>query len=791
MLSSSLLLAASLLSGAAGAAETRKTYIVHMQNTEASGVLRRSLIAASLDAVSADAADVLYTYQNTLNGYAASVTEDQADALRALPGVLSVRPDQAYRLQTTRTPAFLGLENSALLGRDAYGAGAGDYLLQDRDELNGTGAESDLVVGVLDGGIWPESASFSDKGMPPVPARWKGACETGPNFTAGACGRKIVGARTFFKGYVAGATEQNGGAFNWTGVTQSARDDDGHGTHCASTAAGAAVPGAGLFGLAAGTARGMAPGARVAVYKTCWGDSGCWDSDVLAAMDQAIEDGVDVMSLSFGPSQPQFTPDEGLVVGAYAAMRRGIFVVSAAGNAGPAAGTTVGLAPWALTVAASTLDRDFPAYLTLGNGKTYTGYTLYTNGSVADEKPLADGEVLPLVHGADASTGNSTSGALCLDGGLDPAKVAGKVVLCARGQNRKVDKGRAVKAAGGRGTVLVNPPANGDNLVPDAYPLPAMHLDRQDGPEVEAYAKAGGGTAVLDFPGTRVGVPAPVMAAFSSRGPNVVVPQLLKPDITGPGVSILAAWIGSHGPSVLADDVRRVDFNIISGTSMSTPHLAGIALFLKARRPGWSPAAIRSAIMTTAYTATKGSRSPLLDYADSRPASPFHYGSGHVDPVAALDPGLVYDIAPDDYVGFLCAVNSTSAFMAGMTRSNATCDESKTYSTYDLNYPSVSVLYRDPGRGDGAYAVKIRRTVTNVAGAGTYRASVSLNDPNLVRVSVEPETLDFSAANEQKSYDITVTMSAPPSANATSWGRLVWSDGSHIVGSPLSFVWGV
>ncbi|KAK2031654.1 PA domain-containing protein [Colletotrichum zoysiae] len=789
MWSSSLILVASLLLGAVEATSARKTYIVHMQNTESSGVLRRSLIDASLDAASVDASNVLYTYQHALNGYAATMTDEQADALRAQSGVLDVWPDQKNQLLTTRTPAFLGLDNAALLGRDTFGVGPDTYL-EERDDINGTSPESNLVVGIFDGGIWPESASFSDKGMPPVPVNWKGACETGPNFTATDCNRKIVGARIFFKGFVAGATAYHNGSFSWAGITQSPRDDDGHGTHCASTAAGAAVPNAGIFGQAVGTARGMAPGARIAVYKVCWTGNGCWDTDILAAMDQAIEDGVDVMSLSFGPSQPQFTPTEGLVTGSYAAMRKGIVVACAAGNDGPTLGTTVGLAPWALTVAASTLDRDFPAHLTLGNGKTYTGYTLYTNGSVADEQPLTDGEVFPLIHGADAGNGNSTSAGLCLTGSLDPAKVAGKVVLCVRGQSRKVETGVVVKAAGGRGMILVYPPANGDNLVPDAYLLPAMQLDAKDSPEVEAYAKAAGATAVLEFPGTRVGVPAPVMAAFSSRGPNIMVPQLPKPDITGPGVAILGAWPSNQSPTSLTEDHRSVDFNIDSGTSMSTPHLAGVALFLKARRPDWSPAAIRSAIMTTAYTVTKGTQSPLLDYATSQAASPFAYGSGHVDPVAALNPGLIYDIAPDDYIGFLCAVNTTAAFIGGFTRSNFTCDGTKTYSTYDLNYPSISVLYSNPGSGDGTYTVKITRTVTNIGGASIYTAAVSLNDPSLVKVSVEPETLEFSAANEEKSYDITVTMSSPPSANTTSWGRLVWSDGDHTVGSPLSFVWG-
>ncbi|KAK1851492.1 subtilisin-like protease [Colletotrichum chrysophilum] len=779
-----LLLLSSFLTGIASGAELKKTYIVTMRDTQASGLLRRSFIDTSLQSVSADTASVIYTYEHTINGYAAKITDDQANALRAQPDVLSVRPDKVYHLHTSRTPAFLGLlDSGALLGRSP-GVDTGIYL-DARDDVNGTSAESNLVVGIFDTGVWPENPSYKDDGMPPVPSHWKGECETGPDFPATSCNKKLVGARAFYKGYVAAVTNGTG-AFNWTGESQSPRDDDGHGTHTSTTSAGNEVPNASLFGQASGTARGMAKDARIAMYKVCWKE-GCFDSDILSAFDQAIADGVNVMSLSLGPDQPSFNEEEGIVVGSYAAMKKGIFVVVSAGNSGPGPGTVTNLAPWVLNVAASTLDRDFPAHITLGNGKNYTGFSLYSNGSVTDIKPLADGEVLPLIHGSQAGKGNATTASLCLAGSLDPAKVAGKAVVCVRGQNGRTEKGGVVKSAGGRAMVLVNSETDGDGTIADAHILPALHLGYSDGSEVEAYAKTGNGTAVIDFEGTRLGVSAPLMASFSSRGPNVVVPGLLKPDITGPGVSILAGWSGT-GPTGLDIDTRKIDWNVISGTSMSCPHLSGIATFILARRPEWSPAAIRSAIMTTAYTTTKGTQSPLLDSANDKAASVFDYGNGHVDPVAALSPGLIYDISPDDYLDFLCAVNSTSAFTNGITRSNFTCASNQTYSVYDLNYPSFSALY--DSSTNGSYTATFKRTVTNVGGAGTYKVDVSLTDPALVKVAVTPETLTFSEAGEKQSFVVSATLGSSPGADAKSQGRLVWSDGKHVVGSSMAFIWG-
>ncbi|KAJ0159182.1 Subtilisin-like protease SBT1.8 [Colletotrichum tanaceti] len=393
--------------------------------------------------------------------------------------------------------------------------------------------------------------------MPPVPAWWRGECEEAEGFSASSCNRKLVGARAFFKGYVANVTNGTG-VYDWAaaGESPSARDTDGHGTHTASTAAGAVVPGASLFGAAAGTARGMAPGARIAAYKVCWATGPrCLESDILAAMDAAIEDGVDVISLSIGPEEPSFDELKVLVVGSYTAVQKGIFVAMSAGNSGPRLGTVTALAPWILSVAASTLDRDFPAHVTLGNGRTYTGVSLYVNGSGPD--------VAPLVLGGEASRGNATAGSFCLDGGLDPAKVAGKIVVCAQGgKTTSLVKGGVVKAAGGRGMVYINRSTNDSDLITELPVLPAVNLHAVDGAEVRAYAGSGNGTAVLRFEGTRLGTPAPVMAGFSSRGPSMPLPQLLKPDITGPGVSILAGWARGIAPTRLRTDTRRVDFHI-------------------------------------------------------------------------------------------------------------------------------------------------------------------------------------------------------------------------------------
>ncbi|XP_019195343.1 PREDICTED: subtilisin-like protease SBT1.7 isoform X2 [Ipomoea nil] len=731
------------------AAATKKTYIVHMAKSQMPASFRHHAhwYDSSLKAVSGSA-EMMYVYKNAIHGFSARLTAKQAKYLENQPGVLSVWPEMKYQLHTTRTPMFLGIDETAGF-------------------LPSSAAESDIIIGVLDTGVWPEIKSFDDSGLGPVPSSWKGECEGGTNFTAANCNRKLIGARFFSMGYEASA-----GAINETDEYKSPRDDDGHGTHTASTAAGSQVVGASLFGYAPGSARGMATRARVAVYKVCW-KGGCYNSDILAAMDKAIEDGVNILSLSLGGASVDYYGDS-IAVGAFAATENGILVSCSAANAGPAPFSLSNSAPWITTVGAGTLDRDFPASVSLGNGKKFSGVSLYHGD------PLP-GKLLPFVYAGNAS--NVTGGNLCIDGSLDGEKVKGKIVLCDRGVNARVDKGAVVKAAGGAGMVLANTALQGEELVADAHLLPATSVGQKSGDAIKTYLFSDPNpTATILFQGTKVGVePSPILAAFSSRGPNPVTPEILKPDVIAPGVNILAGWTGAAGPTGLPEDSRRVEFNIISGTSMSCPHVSGLAALLKAAHPTWSPAAIRSALMTTAYTAYK-SGGQLIDAATGKPSTPYDHGSGHVDPVSALNPGLIYDANTDDYLNFLCALNYTPSQINTVSKRNFTCDSTKKYSAGDLNYPSFAV----PLSGSKS-SVKYTRTLTNVGESGAYKVSVS--SPDSVKVSVEPQTLSFTTMNEKKSYTVTFSAPAAMASGTNMFGRIEWSDGKHVVGSPVAITW--
>lgn len=736
------------------------TYIVHMAKSEmpASFEHHTHWYDSSLKTVS-DSAEMMYIYSNAIHGFSTKLTPEQAESLQSQPGVLSVLPELKYELHTTRTPEFLGLG-------------------QTTETIPQSNSESDIIIGVLDTGVWPESKSFDDTGLGPVPGSWKGACESGTNFNSSNCNRKLIGARYFAKGY-----EATVGPIETSKESKSPRDDDGHGTHTASTAAGSAVSGASLFGYAPGTARGMAPRSRIAAYKVCW-VGGCFSSDIVAAIDQAIADNVNVLSMSLGGGMSDYFRDS-VAIGAFSAMEKGILISCSAGNAGPSAYSLSNSAPWITTVGAGTLDRDFPAFVSLGNGKNFSGVSLYRGNSNAAPTALT-----PFVYAGNAS--NATSGNLCMMGTLIPEQVKGKIVMCDRGVNARVQKGAVVKAAGGVGMILANTAANGEELVADSHLLPATSVGQQNADVIKSYLlKDPNPTATILFEGTKVGVqPSPVVAAFSSRGPNSVTPDVLKPDIVAPGVNILAGWSGAIGPTGLAIDARRVAFNIISGTSMSCPHVSGLAALLKGAHPEWSPAAIRSALMTTAYTAYKNGQK-LQDVATGKPSTPFDHGAGHVDPISALNPGLVYDLTVDDYLNFLCALNYSATEINSLAKRSYTCDEKKKYSVRDLNYPSFAVNFegRYGGGTTSSNVVKYTRTLTNVGPPGTYKASVT-SESQLVKISVEPETLSFSQANEKKVYTVTFSAvgSVPPNA-VNSFGRVEWSDGKHIVGSPIAISW--
>ncbi|MCD9640091.1 hypothetical protein HAX54_025163 [Datura stramonium] len=735
----------------------KKTYIVHMKHHQrpSSYSTHHDWYDAQLKSLSSSASDsLLYSYDAAYPGFAASLDPHEAELLRHSDDVVGVYEDTVYTLHTTRTPEFLGLDND-------LGLWAGHT----PQELNS--AAQDVVIGVLDTGVWPESKSFSDVGMPDVPSRWRGECESGPDFDPKVhCNKKLIGARFFAKGY---RMSSSSSFPNQPRQPESPRDQDGHGTHTASTAAGAPVANASLLGYASGIARGMAPRARVATYKVCW-PTGCFGSDILAGMDRAILDGVDVLSLSLGGGSGPYYRDT-IAIGAFSAMERGIVVSCSAGNSGPAKASLANTAPWIMTVGAGTIDRDFPAYAILGNGKKITGVSLYSGNGMGKK-------LVSLVYNTDSSS------SLCLPGSLDPRDVRGKIVVCDRGSNARVEKGLVVKEAGGVGMILANTVESGEELVADSHLLPALAVGRKVGNLIRQYVKSEKNpVAVLSFGGTVVNVkPSPVVAAFSSRGPNTVTPQILKPDVIGPGVNILAAWSGAVGPTGLEKDTRRTKFNIMSGTSMSCPHISGLAALLKAAHPDWSPSAIKSALMTTAYVRDT-TNSPLRDAEGGQLSTPWAHGSGHVDPHKALSPGLVYDITPEDYIKFLCSLDyELGHIQAIVKRPNVTCAK-KFADPGQINYPSFSVLL---GK---SRVVRYTRSVTNVGAAGSIY-EVVVDAPPSVSVTVKPSKLVFKRVGERLRYTVTfVSKKGVSTMSKTTFGSISWNNAQNQVRSPVSFSW--
>ncbi|PON69978.1 Subtilase [Parasponia andersonii] len=744
----------------------KKTYIVQMDKSAMPNSFSNHLewysskvqsVLTKQESTETDHEDdqrVIYNYQTAFHGFAARLSEEEAQRLEEEDGVLAIFPETKYELHTTRSPLFLGLDPA----QDT--AGVWSQRLSDHD----------VIVGVLDTGIWPESESFNDTGMSPVPARWKGACETGRGFTKRHCNRKIVGARMFYRGY-----ESATGKIDPQDEYKSPRDQDGHGTHTAATVAGSPVKGANLLGYAYGTARGMAPGARVAAYKVCW-VGGCFSSDILSAVDRAVADGVNVVSISLGGGVSSYYRDS-LSVAAFGAMEMGVFVSGSAGNGGPDPVSLTNVSPWITTVGASTMDRDFPATVGLGNGRTFSGVSLYKGRRTLESKQY------PVVYMGSNST-TPDPGSLCLEGTVERRKVAGKIVICDRGISPRVQKGQVVKDAGGVGMILTNTAANGEELVADSHLIPAVAVGEAEAREIKRYALSNPkATASLAFLGTRLGIrPSPVVAAFSSRGPNFLTLEILKPDLVAPGVNILAAWTGNLGPSSLPTDRRRVKFNILSGTSMSCPHVSGIAALLKARHPYWSPAAIKSALMTTAYV-HDNTLHPLKDASTADPSNPYDHGAGHVNPRKALDPGLVYDIEPQDYFEFLCTQNLTPTQLKVFAKySNRTCRHTLA-GPADLNYPAISVVFPEK---TNVSVLSVRRTLTNVGPPiSNYHLAVSPFRGALVKV--EPQALNFTGAGQKLSYK--VTFRAKSRQTGPEFGDLVWKNGVHKVRSPIAITW--
>ncbi|CAI5504519.1 unnamed protein product [Closterium sp. Naga37s-1] len=712
--------------------------------------------------VGVDPENIVYKFTFASNGFAAMLTPAEAEQLRKHPAVERVTPAFEVTPLTTHSPSFLKLPTSL------WRANGGEK-----------SAGRGVVIGVIDSGIWIEHPSFADgasgngSAAYSAPTKWVGKCQTAPDFPR--CNNKVIGARAFNGGFV-----RYRGAIDGTLDYLSPRDSVGHGSWCASAAAGnSGVKAVNNRRQAIGATSGMAPRARLSVYKVFWkakGDmSGSASSvDIDAAIDAAVADGVDVISMSLGGVNPYagYFDDTNFLY----ANQAGIVVVCAGGNNGPPPltqsiyRTIMHFSPFYLTVGASSTDRHYTSKLRLG-----TGVNLWGAGFGTGTRKVRG---LPLLFSQDAvAYGNTATDAkLCLPGTVDSAKASGKILVCTAGQASFGTQADTAAGAGARAMVLVNEAGGGDVTL-DIYDarIPILHLAVKEADKLRKYMRAttkpvASYSASFSVFFNRI---APAVAPFSAQGP-VVSPSsdpripgptndILKPDILGPGLFL---WGSSRSSSTKAGS--KPGYDMLMGTSMAAPHVAGIAALLVQKRPKWSPAQVMSAIMTTASNVNnKGG--PIGRFVTGEKANPFEIGSGHVNPPKVLDPGLTYNLGLGDYLNFLAWQNLTEV-------QGWKIKPVKAIPAYNLNLPSIAVSRLRKG-------VVVKRTVANVGDkAATYRAKVVA--PENVRVVVSPSQFTIGVG---KSVTFTVGFTVVNPTGSFSFGSLTWEDGAgHSVRSVLA-----
>ncbi|KAJ6409825.1 hypothetical protein OIU84_009332 [Salix udensis] len=709
------------------------------------------LLSDIVGSIEAAKESILYSYKHGFSGFAAVLTSSQAKLIADFPGVVGVVRNRILTSHTTRSWDFLHIKPQVVGGILSKGhSGAGS------------------VIGVVDTGVWPESESFRDEGMPEVPSRWRGICQEGEGFNRSHCNRKIIGARWYMKGY-----EAEFGKLNVSDGVEflSPRDAVGHGTHTSSTATGGLVENASFMGLAQGLARGGAPSAWLAVYKVCWATGDCAEADLLAAFDDAIFDGVDVLSVSIGSPPPLAAyVEDAIAIGSFHAVAKGISVICSAGNSGPYPQTVINTAPWIVTVAASTIDRAFPTMITLGNNQTIVGQALFTGKNADTFHPIVYGEHIV----ADNSYEDSARS--CDSGSLNATLARGKVILCfeSRSQRSNIVARRTVLDVKGVGLIFAQFPTKDVTLSLD---IPSIQVDLAIGTYLLTYMEASRNPVVkFSFTKTVIGQQiSPEIAFFSSRGPSSISPTVLKPDIAAPGVNILASWSPAASPDMTGKEILPVDFNIESGTSMSCPHISGIVALLKATHPTWSPAAIKSALITTASIEDEYGQNTVAEGAPHKQADPFDYGGGHVDPNKAMRPGLIFDMGTSDYIRFLCALGYNNSAISLMTRSRTRCRKSSSF-LVNLNLPAIAV----PGLKQN---LTVSRTVTNVGPVRSLYVARVVAPPGTY-VTVEPSVLSFDSTRKKIKFKVTFC-SQLRIQGRYSFGNLFWEDGFHLVRMPL------
>ncbi|XP_059634063.1 subtilisin-like protease SBT4.14 isoform X2 [Cornus florida] len=538
----------------------------------------------------------------------------------------------------------------------------------------------------------------------------------------------------------------------------------GHGTHVSSTAVGRLVANASVYGLGRGTARGAVPSARFAMYKVCWGrgeEGGCSDMDTLAAIEAAISDGVDILSMSLGAQSKDLLTVDG--VASFLAMRAGVITVASAGNDGPTPSTVKNHAPWILTVAATGMDRQFRSKVVLGNGKTTSGRGV--NAFNTKRK------MYPFVLGADAAKTSSTklNASNCIENSIDPVKVKGKIVLCNLVSELPDSY---IKSIGGIGTI--NNYGTGILYYDLIYMAPGTTVNSTEAePISDYYLHSVRSPSAVIYKSEEVKIPAPFMSPSSSRGPSPGSEYILKPDIAAPGVGILAAYTPLVTLTGRKGDTQHSKFAFDTGTSMACPHVSGVAAYVKSFHPDWPPAIIKSAIMTTA--------TPLSPTVDSD--AEFGYGAGQMNPTKAVNPGLVYNIDnEEDYIPFLCREGYSGSILTLLFSGNVNCSDYSPPTSYDaLNYPTMQLHLKNTQRPT---TVVFQRTVTNVGPSPSiYNATIIA--PKGVEITVKPMSLSFSTAFQERNFKVVVKAQPMSKGVKIISASLSWRSSKHVVRSPI------
>jgi subtilisin family serine protease len=682
-----------------------------------------------------------------VNGFSATLTADQAIKLAKDPGVLFVAPDTENAPDYSSTD-FLKLSgpdgtwNTKFGGQDAAGKG--------------------VVVGVIDTGYAPSSPFFAGEQVKPlagdpvvgVPYRtddgkiamlksdgntFIGECQTGEDFDGSACNSKVLAAHYFAEDFIAYVPEDKRSPIEKISPV----DVGSHGTHTGSTAVGNANVETFVDGRSFGLTSGIAPAAKLSVYKVCWEDTdpntgGCYSSASVAAINQAIYDGVDVLNYSISGSTTTTTDPVSMAF--LSAASAGIFVAASAGNSGPTASTVNHGAPWVTTVAASSFSQELQGTVEFSDGSKFRG------ASIMNREVKGAGVVLAA---SAAITAGNANAALCGPDTLDPAKVAGKVVVCDRGVFDRVAKSAEVKRGGGVGMILVN--LSNSSLDTDKHSVPTVHVNPPATETIKAKVTANPAITASLVNKDTTGLPLeaqPQIAGFSSRGPLLATgSDLLKPDVAAPGVAVLAGVspIGTGGDN----------FGFMSGTSMAAPHVAGFGALILGKSPKWSPATVKSAMMTTAGDVTNADGSKNTDVLAT--------GAGQVDPARVLDPGLVYDANEDDYLKFIQGTGIDLG-MPGLGTTKAR----------DMNVPSYSL-------GNLTGKIEVTRTLTALT-PGTYRVKASVPG---VKVTVTPSILTFGAAGEKRTFKVSFE-NQNAALGKFAMGSLTWQGANKSVTSPIA-----